>query len=1001
MENLSAAVGLLRLLETHRVAHQAAALREKETSMKTQVNRLVYPALLLALAGAATASLNDQVSPQGPSTPSSSAATAAKDAAQASIDVRPPRLTAAEMEMTERLNPAKAKGKLVLAQLAAVCSSTPAVEGAAANYYMYRGMKVTMPLQPRLAVQFAASMDNAEQVALLQQLGVAAEGAGGIGKDLVLVDVTGGFAGTADVAAVIAKLSSSQLIAWASPVFSAPLEKDAWWVPTMELTMMLKPEALAAGHTVASVAAEYASESKVTAAVGDTGAMLVSVAGKSGFATMTLANALAADARVAFAEPAERQRLFTHLTPNDPRYVDQWHLNNTASQTDDIDAPQAWDRQTGFASVRIAILDEGTQQNHPDINQVAGRDFTTGAVGGIADGGPTSNCEPHGTPVAGLVTATFNNNLGVAGVAPLCDSLACKVADRAYAPNPCMQSFTAFSNVWATNAIAHGEANSCRVANMSYSTGGVSAAFEAQVSNSYSNGLISVASAGNNSVNSLSYPSSAPFVVSVAALTNTGSRAGFSSWGPGLDISAPGVGLLATDRTGTAGYNTSAGAAGDYTSFSGTSAAAPVTAGVFALFFSNNRSASSLNARFALLFSARDLGVAGYDTDFGYGFVNAYEALLHYAPSNDMCSAARDITSYAYTNTMSTQFATTAPRQPEESCGSATNLKDVFYDFTTSDYGTATIDTEGSDYDTVLSAFNGCGNSIFSPFGGIIYIAPTALGCDDDGGTGLLSQLSGFAIVPGRSYKFKVGQFGSTARSGGNLTFNFNFVPSAPPNDSCGSATVIPGSTTIYNPVDYNTAFATVPATICGDPPNTCTANPGGYSVWYTYTPDQSGFITVDTEGSNYDTVLSIYRPTFLFGGCNFSINGNCVQPTSVACNDDGGTGLLSLLTDVPVTAGSSYLIKVAAYNTIVGGLLDFNFSFRPAACSIGDLVGGDGNPPADGSLDGNDFTAFLNAFAASNALADIVGGNGNPPADGSVDGNDFTAFLNAFGAGC
>lgn len=67
----------------------------------------------------------------------------------------------------------------------------------------------------------------------------------------------------------------------------------------------------------------------------------------------------------------------------------------------------------------------------------------------------------------------------------------------------------------------------------------------------------------------------------------------------------------------------------------------------------------------------------------------------------------------------------------------------------------------------------------------------------------------------------------------------------------------------------------------------------------------------------------------------------------------------------------------------------------------LADLVGGDGNPPADGSVDGNDFSAFLNAFGAGGALADIVGGEGNPPADGSVDGNDFSAFLNAFGAGC
>jgi len=72
-----------------------------------------------------------------------------------------------------------------------------------------------------------------------------------------------------------------------------------------------------------------------------------------------------------------------------------------------------------------------------------------------------------------------------------------------------------------------------------------------------------------------------------------------------------------------------------------------------------------------------------------------------------------------------------------------------------------------------------------------------------------------------------------------------------------------------------------------------------------------------------------------------------------------------------------------------------------PAPVCLADLVGGDGNPPADGSVDGNDFSAFLNAFGAGDVIADIVGGDGNPPADGSVDGNDFSAFLNSFGAGC
>jgi len=80
-------------------------------------------------------------------------------------------------------------------------------------------------------------------------------------------------------------------------------------------------------------------------------------------------------------------------------------------------------------------------------------------------------------------------------------------------------------------------------------------------------------------------------------------------------------------------------------------------------------------------------------------------------------------------------------------------------------------------------------------------------------------------------------------------------------------------------------------------------------------------------------------------------------------------------------------------------GIVEFGSVAVPTC--IADVVGGDGNPPADGTADGNDFIAFLNAFASSADLADLVGGDGNPPGDGNVDGNDFSAFLNGFGAGC
>ena len=71
--------------------------------------------------------------------------------------------------------------------------------------------------------------------------------------------------------------------------------------------------------------------------------------------------------------------------------------------------------------------------------------------------------------------------------------------------------------------------------------------------------------------------------------------------------------------------------------------------------------------------------------------------------------------------------------------------------------------------------------------------------------------------------------------------------------------------------------------------------------------------------------------------------------------------------------------------------------SLLPPACTA-DVAGGavrpDGSASPDGTVDGSDFVAFINAFAAAASLADL-------DADGVVDGADFVLFINSFGAGC
>src|SRR5262249_25536006 len=94
--------------------------------------------------------------------------------------------------------------------------------------------------------------------------------------------------------------------------------------------------------------------------------------------------------------------------------------------------------------------------------------------------------------------------------------------------------------------------------------------------------------------------------------------------------------------------------------------------------------------------------------------------------------------------------------------------------------------------------------------------------------------------------------------------------------------------------------------------------------VWYSFTPCGDGRINVDTNGSSYDTVLSIF-------------SGTCGSAIEVACDDDSGTGLNSQLVNVPVVGGTTYLIKLSDFGNPDGATLDFNSSYAPTGAPSND----------------------------------------------------------------
>ncbi len=100
---------------------------------------------------------------------------------------------------------------------------------------------------------------------------------------------------------------------------------------------------------------------------------------------------------------------FPDVTPNDPRYSEQWALNATH-----MNAEGAWDIRTDASGVRVGVIDGGFQANHEDL---MGNISGTWGVGGSAVLSGVDACDGHGTHVAGIIGARGNNSLGVSGVA--------------------------------------------------------------------------------------------------------------------------------------------------------------------------------------------------------------------------------------------------------------------------------------------------------------------------------------------------------------------------------------------------------------------------------------------------------------------------------------------------------------------------------------------------------------------------------------------------------
>ncbi|WP_158842749.1 S8 family serine peptidase [Saccharothrix deserti] len=259
-----------------------------------------------------------------------------------------------------------------------------------------------------------------------------------------------------------------------------------------------------------------------------------------------------------------------------------------------IGAPTAW--QAGYTGqgVKVAVLDTGVDQGHPDLvgRELAERNFT--------DDPDTTDLVGHGTHVAATVASSGGEYRGVAPDAQLLDGKVCSL-------DACLESWILDGMQWAADQGAD-------VVNMSLGgvdTEDVDPLEQAVETLSAQTGTLFVIAAGNSGGSeTLNSPASADAALAVGAVERDDSIADFSSRGPRIgdgaprpDVTAPGVDIVAA-KSGTGQIGTPVGE--QHVAISGTSMATPHVAGAAALIAQRHPDWTGAQIKAALMASAKN-----------------------------------------------------------------------------------------------------------------------------------------------------------------------------------------------------------------------------------------------------------------------------------------------------------------------------------------------------------------------------------------------------------
>jgi thermitase len=342
------------------------------------------------------------------------------------------------------------------------------------------------------------------------------------------------------------------------------------------------------------------------------------------------------------------QQGLLQTTPNDTYFSRQYGLYNDGTFTlsaavndADIDMDFGWDIEQGNQSIIVAVLDCGSKLDHPEFS---GRIWNNSneVLNGIDDDNNgyiddiegwdfvNSNNDPtddngHGTNVAGIIGANANNNIGYTGVNWNAKLMICKIID---------QNGSGFYTWW-TDAIYYAVDNGANVINMSVGGSGFSSTMQAAINYAYNNGVTVVACMMNEDNNVTYYPAGYQNTIAVGSTNANDERSSpffwsgssGSNYGSHIDVVAPGNFIYGLDYQSNTDYNSYWG---------GTSQATPLVTGLASLLLAQDPNRLPYDIRTIIRNTAEDQvgnmseDIFGFDNYYGYGRINAHQALLQF-----------------------------------------------------------------------------------------------------------------------------------------------------------------------------------------------------------------------------------------------------------------------------------------------------------------------------------------------------------------------------------